>query len=68
LCALSGMLVCVVIAGLFLGAMFNLALGQVLAMAFVIAMLLLIGGLILFLLEIRIAVEMTRVQDELLED
>lgn len=68
LCALSGMLVCVVIAGLFLGAMFNLALGQVMAMAFVIAMLLLIGGLILFLLEIRIAVEMTRVQDELLED
>lgn len=68
LCALSGMLVCVVIAGLFLGAMFDLALGQVMAMAFVIAMLLLIGGLILFLMEIRIAVEMTRVQDELLED
>ena len=59
LCALSGMLVCVVIAGLFLGAMFNLPLGQVMAMAFVIAMLLLIGGLILFLMEIRIAVEMS---------
>ncbi len=68
LCALSGMLVCVVIAGIFLGAMFGLALGQMMAMAFVVAMLLLIGGLILFLMEIRIAVEMTRVQDELLED
>lgn len=68
LCGLSGMLVCVVIAGLFLAALFNFALGQMMAIAFVVAMLLLIAGLVLFLLEIRIAVEMTRVQDELLED
>lgn len=68
LCALSAMLICIVIAGLFLGAMFSYALGQIMAMAFVIAMLLLIVGLILFLMEVRIAVEATRIQDELLED
>mgnify|MGYP001256684558 CR=1 FL=1 len=53
---------------LFLAALLNLALGQVMAVAFIVAMLLLIAGLVLFLYEVRIAVEMTRVQDELLED
>jgi hypothetical protein len=68
LCTLSAMLICVVIAGLFLAAMFQLALGQVMAIAFIVAMLLLIIGLVLFLLEVRIAVLATSVQDELLED
>jgi len=68
LCTLSAMLICVVIAGLFLSAMFDIALGQVMAIAFVVAMLLLIVGLILFLLEVRIAVLATRIQDQLLED
>jgi len=67
LCTLSAMLICIVIAGLFLAAMFGLAFGQVMAMAFVIAMLLLISGLVLFLNEVRIAVHATRIQDELLE-
>ncbi len=67
LCTLSAMLICIEIAGLFIAAMFNLALGQIMAMAFVVAMLLLIAGLILFLYEVRIAVEATRVQDDLLE-
>lgn len=68
LCALSAMLICIVIAGLFLAALFNFALGQMMAVAFVVAMLLLIVGLVLFLYEVRIAVVATRVQDELLKD
>ena len=68
LCALSGMLICIEIAGLFLSALLGLAIGQIMAMAFIVAMVLLIAGLVLFLVEVRIAVEATRVQDELLED
>lgn len=68
LCTLSAMLICVVIAGLFLSTMFGLALGQIMAVAFIVAMLLLIVGLILFLMEVRIAVLATRIQDELLRD
>ncbi len=67
LCALSAMLICIVIAGLFLAAMFKIALGQIMGMAFVVAMFLLIGGLILFLWEVRIAIDATRIQDELLD-
>ncbi|KKC26618.1 DUF2721 domain-containing protein [Sphingomonas sp. SRS2] len=67
LCTLSAVLICVVIAGLFSAALFDLALGQTLATAFILAMLLLIVGLGYFLYEVRIAVEATRVQDELLE-
>jgi len=67
LCAISATLICVVIAGMFCAAMFNLALGQLIAICFVLAMLLLMGGLGLFLLEVRIAVVATRIQDELLE-
>ena len=67
LCAISATLICVVIAGMFCAAMFDLALGQMIAICFILAMLLLIAGLALFLLEVRIAVVATRIQDELLE-
>jgi hypothetical protein len=67
LCTVSAVLICVVVAGLFLGALFSLALGSAMAIAFILAMLLLIVGLAHFLVEVRIAVEATRVQDELLE-
>lgn len=67
LCATSAMLICVVIAGMFCAAMFNLSLGQMIAVCFILAMLLLMCGLGLFLLEVRIAVVATRIQDELLE-
>lgn len=67
LCTMSAVLICVVVAGLFLGALFSLALGSTMAIAFILAMLLLIVGLAHFLVEVRIAVEATRVQDELLE-
>lgn len=67
LCTISAMLICIVIAGLFLSALFDLALGPAMAVAFIAAMLLLIVGLILFLYEVRFAVDATRVQDEMLE-
>lgn len=67
LCAISAMLVCIVIAGMFCAVMFDLALGRLMAAAFILAMLLLIIGLALFLAEVRIATVATRIQDELLE-
>lgn len=67
LCTISAVLICIVIAGLFLAALFDLRLGPAMAIAFIVAMALLIIGLGLFLLEVRIAVEATRIQDELLE-
>ena len=67
LCTLSAMMVCVVIAGLFTSALFDWALGQLVAMAFIIAMILLIVGLVYFLYEVRTAIHATRIQDELLE-
>ena len=67
LCTISAVLICVVIDGLFLSALLSLALGQAMAIAFILAMLLLMIGLAHFLVEVRIAVEATRIQDELLE-
>ncbi len=67
LCAISAMLVCIVIAGLFLGQMFHVVVAQSMSAAFILAMLLLIAGLGLFLVEVRLAVVATRIQDELLE-
>ncbi|KRB86358.1 hypothetical protein ASE00_06490 [Sphingomonas sp. Root710] len=67
LCTVSAVLICIVIAGLFLAALLDLKLGAAMAIAFIVAMTLLIIGLGLFLLEVRIAVKATRIQDELLE-
>lgn len=67
LCTISAVLICIVIAGLFCAVLFDFAMGQALAIVFIVAMLLLIGGLGFFLYEVRIAVVATRVQDELLE-
>jgi len=67
LCTISAVLICIVIAGLFIAVLFGLALGQALAIVFVLAMLLLIAGLGIFLYEVSIAVHATRVQDEFLE-
>lgn len=67
LCTTSAVLICIVIAGLFTSALFNLALGQAMAVSFILAMLLLIVGLGHFLYEVRAAVHATRINDELLE-
>lgn len=67
LCTLSAVLICIVVAGLFSAALLDLGLGQIMAVAFILAMLLLIVGLGYFLREVGIAVHATRIQDELLE-
>jgi len=68
LSALSAMLICIVIGGIFVSALLGFELASMMAVAFVIAMLLLIGSLVLLLYEVRIAVEATRIQDALLRD
>lgn len=67
LCTVSAVLICIVIAGLFSAALFDLAVGQAMAIAFILAMLLLTFGLGHFLQEVRLSVHATRIQDELLE-
>ncbi|MBI3231114.1 MAG: DUF2721 domain-containing protein, partial [Burkholderiales bacterium] len=52
---LCGLLICLVVASLFLGSAFSLALGQIIAGLFVFAMLALIGSFICFLREIIIS-------------
>jgi len=67
LCTLSAMLICVVVAGLFVADLLGLGFGRLLAAFFVAAMVLLITALILFLVEVRAAVQAIRVNDALLE-
>ncbi|WP_374649225.1 DUF2721 domain-containing protein [Rhizorhabdus sp.] len=67
LCTISAVLICIVIAGLFIAVLLDLAVGHAMSVVFILAMLLLTGGLGMFLHEVRIAVHATRIQDELLE-
>ncbi len=54
-CTASALLVCVVVAILFVAGLAEFAFAQLIAILFVLAMLLLIAGLILFLYEVRLA-------------
>ena len=60
LCTYSALLVAAVIASLFLSALFGFHVAPVIAGAFVLAMLLLIGGLTNFLAEVHIATRFMR--------
>jgi hypothetical protein len=61
LCTYSALLVAAVIASLFLGALFGFHVAPLVAGAFVLAMLLMIGGLIHFLAEVHVATRFMRV-------
>ena len=65
LCSLAALLICVVIATLFLSTLARLHFGALVAVMFVAAMICLIGGLSLFLIEISIATRTLRVRAEL---
>lgn len=65
LCSLAALLVCVVVATLFLSTLAHLNFGALVALMFVGAMVCLIGGLSLFLVEISIATRTLRVRAEL---
>ncbi len=67
LCVASALSICLVIIVLFFSQMAGFAFGDAIALLFVLSMLLLAGGLVSFLSEIRVAVRSVRVRQELLE-
>lgn len=60
LCTLCALLICTVIATLFVGAFTRLEIGTIVAGLFILAMVTLIAGLLCFLREIYVAVNKTR--------
>lgn len=67
LCVASAIVICVLVALLFVTQLVDLPYRVLVAVAFVLAMVLLIAGLVLFLLEIQAAREGLRIREELLE-
>lgn len=67
LCTSSAVLVCLVVAAMFLARLAGFGFARTLAVTFALSLFLLIAGLVLFLIEIRVAVAAIRVRDELLE-
>lgn len=67
LCVASAILICCVVALLFVAELINLHIGSVLAVMFIVAMLLLIVGLVMFMIEVRMSLRATHVRVELLE-
>ena len=67
LCVASAILICCVVALLFVAELINLHIGTVLAVMFIVAMLLLIAGLVMFMIEVRMSLRATHIRVELLE-
>lgn len=67
LCVASALLICLVVALMFLAQLSDLHIGVVVAVAFIIAMALLMAGLIYFLVEVRMSLGAIHVREELLE-
>ena len=63
-CTAAALLVCVLVATLFIADLSDFAFGRPIAWLFVLAMLLLIAGLTLFLMEVRLAMRALRVRRE----
>jgi len=63
----SAVLLCSLVAGIFLARLVGVGFARTLSICFAVSLLLLIAGLVLFLVEVRIAVAAIRVRDELLE-
>jgi hypothetical protein len=66
-CTASALCVCLVVAILFIGGLEDSSFGQHIAALFVLTMALMVIGLVLFLLEVRIAGRSLKVRYELLE-
>jgi hypothetical protein len=64
LCTASALFVCMVVAILFVADLARIAFARPIAMLFILAMLLLILGLILFLYEIRLAMQALRISHD----
>jgi hypothetical protein len=67
LCVASGIVVCVLVSMLFIQELLHRPLGYAVSAAFVVAMLLLLAALVLFLVEVRLAIRNIHVPLELLE-
>lgn len=67
LCVASAIAICMVVALLFSAEIGALNIGNTVAIAFIVAMLVLTLGLLLFLVEVRISLRSLRVRAELLE-
>ena len=65
-CTASALFVCLVVAILFVAHLAEFGFAKTIALLFVLAMLLLIVGLVLFLYEIRLAMRSLRVRQELM--
>src|SRR3954454_3868299 len=63
-CTASALLVCMVVAILFVADLASFHFGKVIALLFIVTMVLMIAGLILFLWEIRLAMHSLRVRQE----
>jgi hypothetical protein len=63
----SALLVCLVVAMMFVSELGDLHIGSVIASAFILAMLLLMAGLVYFLIEVRLSLDAIHVREELLE-
>ncbi|MFV0625126.1 DUF2721 domain-containing protein [Sphingomonas sp. ac-8] len=66
LVVMAAIAICLVVAMLFVAELANLQIGQVIAVAFIVSMLLLTGGLICFLIEIHMSVRAIRVRSDLI--
>lgn len=66
-CTASGALIGLLVAALFVAQLAEAGFGRVMAFGFVAAMLLFVAGLVLFLFEVRLAIQMTEIRVEHLE-
>jgi MFS family permease len=66
-CVGSAVAVCLVVALMFVARLIDLGIGTTVAILFIVAMLMLTVGLILFLIEVRISLRAVHVRAELLE-
>ena len=62
----SAVMTCTVVAMLFVAELANLRIGQFVAVAFVLAMVLLITALVSFMVEVRISLKAIQIREELL--
>jgi sterol desaturase/sphingolipid hydroxylase (fatty acid hydroxylase superfamily) len=63
----SAVILCTVVAAMFLARLAGFGFARTLALMFALSLLLLIASLVMFLVEVRVAVRAIRIRDELLE-
>jgi hypothetical protein len=63
----SAVVLCMVVAAMFVAELLGFSLARTLASLFALSLLLLIASLLLFLIEVRVAVRAIQIRDELLE-